>query len=112
MTWQKMKLFGCEHQAVGNELAVLSPGRPTRACINFSNLTTAQASQRAREIGIRKTLSSSRRQLITQFLSETFLITVVATILSLLLTPLTGMVVLTGVLGLDSTEITLQKVTN
>src|SRR5690606_469208 len=43
------------------------------ACINFINLTTARATQRAREIGIRKTIGSSKRQLVWQFLSETFL---------------------------------------
>lgn len=57
-------------------------------CINFINLTTAQASQRAKEIGIRKTLGSSKKQLIFQFLSETFLLTIIATILSVIITPL------------------------
>jgi predicted permease len=57
-------------------------------CINFINLTTAQASQRAKEIGIRKTLGSSKKQLILQFLSETFLLTIIATILSVIITPL------------------------
>ncbi|MEO8416296.1 MAG: FtsX-like permease family protein [Ginsengibacter sp.] len=57
-------------------------------CINFINLTTAQASQRAKEIGIRKTLGSSKKQLIIQFLSETFMVTCIATILSVFLTPL------------------------
>jgi putative ABC transport system permease protein len=38
-------------------------------CINFVNLTTAQATQRAKEIGIRKTMGSSRMQLVIQFLS-------------------------------------------
>ena len=56
-------------------------------CINFINLTTAQASHRAKEIGIRKTMGSSRKQLVLQFLSETFLITVMATALSIVLTP-------------------------
>ena len=57
-------------------------------CINFINLTTAQAAQRAKEIGIRKTMGSSRMQLAVQFLSETFFITLFAVIISLLLTPL------------------------
>jgi putative ABC transport system permease protein len=57
------------------------------ASINFINLTTAQASQRAKEIGIRKTMGSHRRQLILQFLTETFVLTMLATILSLLLLP-------------------------
>lgn len=57
-------------------------------CINFINLTTAQAAQRAKEIGIRKTMGSSRRQLVAQFLSETFLITLLAVIISVGLTPL------------------------
>jgi len=56
-------------------------------CINFINLTTAQASKRAKEIGIRKTMGSSKRQLILQFLSETFLLTLVAAIVSVGLTP-------------------------
>ena len=57
-------------------------------CINFINLTTAQATQRAKEIGIRKTMGSSRGHLILQFLSETLLITLLATVVSVLLTPL------------------------
>ena len=56
-------------------------------CINFINLTTAQASQRAKEIGIRKTMGSTRRQLIIQFLSETFLITLLAVIIAVAATP-------------------------
>jgi len=57
-------------------------------CINFINLSTAQASQRAREIGIRKTIGSSKQQLVLQFMSETFLLTIIATVLSVLITPL------------------------
>jgi putative ABC transport system permease protein len=56
-------------------------------CINFINLTTAQASQRAKEIGIRKTMGSKRSQLIMQFLSETFLITLFAVIISVAIAP-------------------------
>jgi len=54
-------------------------------CINFINLNTAQASQRAKEIGIRKTLGSSRKQLIGQFMGETFLLVIISALLSLIL---------------------------
>jgi putative ABC transport system permease protein len=57
-------------------------------CINFINLTTAYSANRSKEIGIRKTMGSSKKQLIIQFLSETFLLTMMATILSVLLIPL------------------------
>ena len=56
-------------------------------CINFVNLTTAQAVKRAKEIGIRKTMGSSKSQLVFQFLSETFLLTLTATVFSMLLVP-------------------------
>ena len=56
-------------------------------CINFINLTTAQASQRAKEIGIRKTMGSSKRQLVAQFLFETIVLTSIAAIVSVMLTP-------------------------
>ncbi|HLY71305.1 MAG TPA: ABC transporter permease, partial [Puia sp.] len=58
-------------------------------CINFINLTTAQSAQRAKEIGIRKTLGSDRKQLVFQFLSETFLITLFSVIISIAITPIT-----------------------
>ncbi|HET9825696.1 MAG TPA: ABC transporter permease, partial [Chitinophagaceae bacterium] len=56
-------------------------------CINFINLTTAQAAQRAKEIGVRKTMGSSRRQLVIQFLCETILTTSIAAVVSMILTP-------------------------
>lgn len=56
-------------------------------CINFINLTTAQAVQRAKEIGIRKTMGGTKRQLMFQFLSETFMLTFIATVLSVILVP-------------------------
>lgn len=56
-------------------------------CINFVNLSTAQSSSRAKEIGIRKTLGSSRGQLIRQHLTETLVLTLLATLLSVALVP-------------------------
>ena len=56
------------------------------ACINFVNLSTAEAIRRSREVGIRKTLGSTRSQLVRQFLGETFLVTVFAMAISLGLT--------------------------
>ncbi len=53
------------------------------ACINFINLNTANATKRSKEIGIRKTLGSSKKQLILQFLGEAFLLTITAAIVSL-----------------------------
>jgi putative ABC transport system permease protein len=58
------------------------------ACINYVNLTTAQAAQRAKEIGILKTLGSSRIQLAAQFLGETFFITSFAVFISMFLAPI------------------------
>ena len=54
------------------------------ACINFMNLTTARASKRAKEIGVRKVAGANRLILIRQFLSEAILITSLASGLSLL----------------------------
>lgn len=59
------------------------------ACINFINLATAQASKRSREVGIRKVLGSSQGHLMLQFLGETFLLTLTAGLLSIILVELT-----------------------
>lgn len=53
------------------------------ACINFMNLATARSAGRAKEVGLRKTFGSSRSTLIKQFLSESFIFSLIATILSL-----------------------------
>ncbi|GAA4383998.1 ABC transporter permease [Hymenobacter koreensis] len=58
------------------------------AGFNFVNLATAKSMQRAKEVGIRKTIGASRQQLMLQFLSETVLLTLVSVALSAVLTAL------------------------
>ena len=55
------------------------------ACINFMNLSTARSEKRAKEIGIRKTIGSMRKQLVYQFFSESFLVVIFSFGLSCLL---------------------------
>ncbi len=55
------------------------------ACFNFINLSIATSLRRAREIGIKKVLGVSRKQLMLQFIAETFIITLFAMLLALLL---------------------------
>jgi putative ABC transport system permease protein len=59
------------------------------ACINFMNLSTAGASKRAREVGIRKVLGSAKTELVRQFLLESILLTAFAMLLGLILVYLT-----------------------
>ncbi|MFM8912631.1 MAG: FtsX-like permease family protein, partial [Flammeovirgaceae bacterium] len=52
------------------------------ACINFMNLSTAQALTRAKEVGIRKSIGAGRGGLITQFLTEAWLLTFISGVLA------------------------------
>ena len=58
------------------------------ACLNFINLETAQAVNRRKEVGIRKTLGSSKGQLVRQFLVETFMFVWIAIAISFILAEL------------------------
>ncbi len=58
------------------------------ACINFINLTVARSVKRAKEIGIRKVVGGDRKQLIIQFLGESFLLCTIAFALAVLLVKL------------------------
>jgi putative ABC transport system permease protein len=55
------------------------------ASINYINLTTAKAAQRAREIGVRKIIGAAKRQLFFQFISESFIVYFLAMVVSVLL---------------------------
>ena len=58
------------------------------ACVNFMNLSTARASNRAKEVGIRKVTGSSKTQLVKQFLAEAFLYSFISSIVALVLVAL------------------------
>ena len=58
------------------------------ACINFMNLATARSESRAREVGIRKSVGSRRKELIFQFLGESVLITLISFLIALVLVEL------------------------
>jgi len=66
------------------------------ACFNFVNLATAQAAARSREVGVRKSLGGSRRQLVAQFMGETAVIVALAVVagvaLGALCAPLLGLI--------------------
>jgi putative ABC transport system permease protein len=53
------------------------------ACINFTNLSTASAAKRSKEIGIRKVLGSAKNKLVSQFLTESVMLTLLATVFAL-----------------------------
>jgi len=78
------------------------------ACVNFINLATAQALKRSKEVGVRKVLGSLRRQLFWQFISETGLITITASIIAIGL----SFLFLPSVNSLFQTQITMGFFTN
>ena len=55
------------------------------ACVNFMNLSTAQASKRAKEVGLRKVMGSLKGQLIRQFLTEAMLYSLIAAVVAVIL---------------------------
>ncbi|MDX2048013.1 MAG: FtsX-like permease family protein [Chitinophagaceae bacterium] len=58
------------------------------ACINFMNLSTARSAERAKEVGIRKTIGAERFQLAGQFLGESILLSVIALIIAIVIVKL------------------------
>ncbi|WP_448633597.1 ABC transporter permease [Pedobacter panaciterrae] len=55
------------------------------ACINFMNMATAKSERRAKEVGIKKTIGASRASLISQFLTESILLTVISVLVAIVL---------------------------
>ena len=55
------------------------------ACINFMNLSTARASRRIKEIGVKKTIGANRKLLVTQFLGESIILSIVAMVVAIFL---------------------------
>jgi putative ABC transport system permease protein len=79
-------------------LAVVGLFLVISACINFINMSTAQAIKRAKEIGVRKSLGVKRTQLINQFLGETIFISFLSSIVGLMIAQLLFMM-LENILG-------------
>jgi putative ABC transport system permease protein len=55
------------------------------ACANYINITIAKAAERAKEVGVRKVIGASRRQLVSQFVSESFFLVAIAFFVGLML---------------------------
>jgi ABC-type antimicrobial peptide transport system permease subunit len=68
------------------------------ACVNFVNLATAQSLKRAKEVGLRKTMGSSRIHLIAQYMSEAFVITLFSVMVGLVIAKI-GMIQLNELYG-------------
>lgn len=58
------------------------------ACINFMNLATARSQKRAKEVGIKKTIGASRNSLISQFLMESLLLTIMSVVIAVVIVEL------------------------
>lgn len=81
-----LKLWG--NQAQINTFIFIASLILLIACINFMNLTTARSTGRAKEVGLRKVSGAQQKQLIYQFLGESYLFAVISMVLSLLLVEL------------------------
>jgi putative ABC transport system permease protein len=73
------------NRAIVNVFVILAALLLITACINYVNLTTARASIRSKEVSIRKIIGADRMQLFGQFMSESFVVSVLALVLALLL---------------------------
>ena len=85
---ERFGTFSTKHYSSGQltALQIIAAFLLLIACINFINMATAQAVSRSKEVGVRKVLGSSHKQLLFRFLGETFIITLVAIIVACILT--------------------------
>lgn len=88
LQWNSSDKTGTVNKSVLYGLMLVAVFLLLLGSVNFINLATAHATQRAKEVGIRKTLGSSQQQLRTQFFAETFIVTIVSAILSVALIPI------------------------
>jgi predicted permease len=58
------------------------------ACINFMNLSTARATQRSKEVGIRKVMGAGKHSLVTQFIGESIVMSLIAVVIAMVLVSL------------------------
>jgi putative ABC transport system permease protein len=93
-----MRKFSGEYLPV---LAVVALLVLALAIINYVNLTTARSITRAREIAVRRTIGARRMQIISQFIAESLLVTLVAATVALALADL-FLPLLTGLTGMDN----------
>ncbi|HTD98241.1 MAG TPA: ABC transporter permease [Mucilaginibacter sp.] len=77
--------FAHSNRAIVNVFIILAGLLLITACINYVNLTTARASIRSKEVSIRKIVGADRLHLFGQFMSESFVVSMLALILALLL---------------------------
>ncbi|MBL4678168.1 MAG: ABC transporter permease, partial [Mucilaginibacter sp.] len=78
------------------------------ACVNFMNLSTARSADRAKEVGIRKSIGANRPQLAIQFLAETILLSLLALVLAIVLVE----IALPYVNSLSQRDISLNIISN
>ena len=72
----------------------------TIACFNFTNLATARATKRVKEVGVRKVMGAQKPQLVYQFLGETILLTSISLVFSIIFIEL-ALSIFNGVMGLS-----------
>ncbi|SKB68932.1 ABC transporter permease [Dyadobacter psychrophilus] len=98
--------FGGAPRPILYALIVIGICLVVASCVNFINITTAQAMRRSKEVGVRKSLGSSRRQLIGQFITEIALLCLIAFAIALVITQL-NLPMLNGALSMLRADISI-----